>query len=170
MKPHTIILDDDQMADAMTVGLWRQIHSQAGAGGDRDRFFEPLPTRWGRAIFGAAAELAVSLVLELPWTGRVEHSEADVGHCVQVRHSEHSDGCLIVNQNDPIRFNDVYVFVTTPKANANVFQIWGWIYADAARDPDYFRNGTTNPSAKFPSWWIPTADLVDIDELITPPL
>ena len=105
---------------------------------------------WHSDIEAACAEIAVAKLLGVFWDGSINTFKAgDVG-CLQVRHTQIQDGCLILRKNDDP--SAAYVLVT---GSHPTYLVCGFIYG---------RDGMCNyhvrdPNGRFPAWFVPQTHL-----------
>lgn len=111
----------DDVRYAAHVGVRRRVESL-------EKRFEPRngsplysPTHWSQDIDAACAELAVAAYLDHAWTGERSQALFDVAPNIQVRHTWHDDGCLIVRPRDR---DGRYVLVTGHDGD---FDLHGWM-------------------------------------------
>ena len=115
----------------------------------------PTIDLWGMDIEGAAAELVVAKWLGKYWNSVADDPaqlDGDVG-CYQVRHTKHTNGCLILREGDK---QGVYVLVVGQYPN---YQIVGWLEAKTGMQQHYLRSGER------PAYFVPQEDLLDPTEL-----
>ncbi|MEO2054715.1 MAG: hypothetical protein ABGX83_05390 [Nitrospira sp.] len=111
---------------------------------------------WHSDIEGACAEMAFAKYLGVFWDGSVNtFKRPDVGN-IQVRHTQHERGCLIIRGADID--SQVFVLITGhhPK-----FEICGWIVGRDAKREEYARD----PHGKYPAWFVPAKELRPIAEI-----
>jgi hypothetical protein len=147
-------LTDEQMLKSGAVGLIRQIQSYAGV----SRYIDPIPTRWGNAIIGAMAEFAWANCIKQPWTGQKQYAEPDVGTQWEVRYTQHTNGVLIINQDDMDKKNFRYVLAV---GGPRDFSFPGWIWLREAPERGVHRKPSDGklPPARFESYWVPQSSL-----------
>ena len=133
-KPIPFTLSQAEMLIAAQAGCLRRIaavkHNRQHNNGT------PTIDMWGMDIEGAAAEFVVA-----KWLGKFWHSvaddptklEGDVGK-IQVRHTRHENGCLILHNKD--NSNALFVLVVGLYPN---YEIKGWIDGDAGKNAKYWR-------------------------------
>ena len=119
-----------EMEMAATVGLKRRADSIAKKRKGHKR------GSWSKDIEGACAEYVVAKALDKCWNGSVNTFKeiADVGD-IEVRHTELTDGSLIIRTGDDPEA--VYVLVT---GACPTFKIRGWIKAKDGMDRKYMKN------------------------------
>lgn len=111
---------------------------------------------WHTDIEGAAAEMALAKALNIFWGGSVNTFKLpDVGG-LQVRHTQHENGCLIVRKGDDL--DAVFVLVTGSHPH---YKISGWTFGRDAMKDCYVRD----PNSNYPAWFVPQSDLVSMGEL-----
>jgi len=136
-----ITLTDNQMALANQVAQKRMAE---GAKLNLDTIFnrDRMTPEWRQKIdlLGATAELAVSLFLDLPWTGKDGIGSSDVSG-FEVRSTERLDGkkyWLLVREHDK---DAIYVFCVVDGPNV---VIAGWASAWQVRNNGVLRYTDTN--------------------------
>lgn len=111
------------------------------------------PHLWSQDIDAACAELAVALYLDLPWSGEAFHARADVGTDIQVRHTWHPLGHLIIRAKDR---GPKFVFVT---GHDGEFDLHGWQHLGAIKQ-DRWRKQDGNVY-----WMLPQDYLEDMESI-----
>ena len=114
---------------------------------------------------GAAAELAASLILRVPWTASIadNYFGPDIGVRTQVRSSNklRRSHCLIVRERDLDKYGNVpFVLVIQ---TFNTFKIHGWMMSVEATTAGNLWDG--GDSGRPPAWFVPEAKLYSIDTL-----
>ena len=97
----------------------------------------------------------VALTLNQSWRPFVSKPGeliADVGLTIQVRHTRHNHGCLIVYENE--KDDQSFVLVTGISLNQKIV---GWIQGRDAKNQSFWKQ-----SARFPAYFVPQEALLDI--------
>ena len=139
------------------AGILRQI--SAIAKNRQEPHGSPTTDFWGIHIEACIAEYLVSQVLDLSWKPFVSNPGeliADVGHCIQVRHTPTLNGHLIIYPKDPA--DQDYVLVVGRMINQ---RIAGWLPACEGKLEKYW-----NTNCRTHCFWIPQSALRPITELI----
>jgi len=105
---------------------------------------------------GALGELALAKATNRYWSGAGVgyHDEEDVGH-VQVRVTQHLDGCLIVRPGDG-HADQPWVLVTGSYPD---YTVVGWIIGRDARQGRFLRD----PNGRPPAYFVPQSELVPLE-------
>ncbi len=141
---------------AAQAGILRQISALA-----RQRpepHGAPSADPWGVHIESCIAEMNVSLCLNQSWRPFVSKPGellADVGTSIQVRHTKHENGCLIVYDNE--NNDQFFVLVTGISLQQKVV---GWIKGFDAKQQSFWKS-----TARFPAFFVPQHALSDISTL-----
>ena len=111
--------------------------------------------RVGELAESMAAEVVVAVYFKLDYNVRECKGKrfADVGNNLEIRHSKHDFGSLIIYPND--RDEDVAILVV---GKSPTYRIAGWIPIKMARRPRYKKAGQE-------SWWVSQDDLQPIENL-----
>jgi len=113
---------------------------------------------WHSDIEAACAELAVAKHLGVFWDGSVNTFKApDIGH-LQIRHTQHNNGCLILRPADSP--TETYVLITGTHPN---YTIRGYIKGEDGKKPEFLRD----PNGKFQAWFVPQCNLLPFSNLKT---
>jgi len=143
----------EDLTYAAHVGVRRRVESLEGKFEPRNGAPKFSPTLWSQDIDGAAAELAVALYLDQPWTGERSRAHCDVGQDIQVRHTWYLAGCLIVREDDrPGR----YVLVV---GHDGSYDLMGWRDCFAAKQPEWEQQDGNK------YWMVPSDRLRRMEEL-----
>ena len=114
-----------------------------------DKIRDQRMDSWDTEIESACSELAVAKLTGKYWSGSVNTFKSpDVGG-LQVRHTLHNDGCLIVGSHDAD--NEWYVLVV---GRVPVFSICGKILGREAKKEHHREDDT--------SWFVPQGALLDV--------
>lgn len=137
-----------------TTGMHRRIQSmKLHPRSERDYTND----RWGRDIESALAEVAVGKSLKMYWPGSIDvGSDPDVGK-LQVRHTELSNGHLIVRPRD----SDLHTFVLVT-GRMGIYQVHGWITGEEAKRIGDVRD----PAGREPAHWINSGQLHPLNTLL----
>ncbi len=154
-KQIAIPLSSIEMFNAASVGITRRL--SAVKRNRPSKTINPTLDLWGLDIEAAAAELVVA-----KWLGRYWHSivdepgtlEGDVGK-YQVRHTKHTNGCLIVYSKDSS--DAVFVLVAGAYPDNKVA---GWIMGRDAKNKKYWQDNRSTPA-----YFVPQDALLDPIEL-----
>jgi len=112
---------------------------------------------WHSDIEGACGELAVAKFLGVFWDGSINtFKSADIGMSLQIRHTQHEDGCLILRSGDAT--TDTYILVTGSHPK---YEIRGYIAGYEGMIDDFIKD----PNGKYPAWFVPQENLNPISEL-----
>lgn len=106
----------------------------------------------GRFFIGCVAELAVSKGLNEHWHIDGRLCPPDIGADIEVRATEHRDGCLIVYEHNPDAAKFYLVVIDGMCAN-----IVGWIYGRDAKRTDYWKD-----DARYPAYFVPQNKLTPV--------
>ena len=112
--------------------------------------------QWSMDIEAAASEAAVAKVLNLYWSPGGVRATADVGDSVQVRWSNRKNARLILHKED--NATQPFVLVTGRVPHLVVV---GWILGSEGQQDRYW----TDPGTGRPAYFVPQADLKDMDLL-----
>lgn len=147
----------EDMLHAAHIGCRRRVNSLHKPG----RYGAELSGghMWTQDIEAACAELVVALYLELPWTGETDLAHCDVGNTIQVRHTQRSDGSLIVHAGE--RDRDIFVLVT---GDMGRYKLRGWLEGAACKQQRYL---FTPPSGRT-AYFVPQDQLAPMPELRVP--
>jgi hypothetical protein len=133
------------VAYAAHVGVRRRIESLRDGYAPQGGAPQYSPMLWGQDIDAAAAELAVACYLDRAWTGEIPRAEFDVAPDIQVRHTWHPAGHLIVRERDRL---GRYVLVVGHDGN---FDLLGWLDSTDCRRAEWAKkNGN--------KYWMVPAD------------
>ena len=148
-----VTLTQEEMEIAAMIGCRRMAESLANR---RLSYEWHLPDdTWGTDIEGAAAEMAFCKAMNRFWSGSVNtFKDADVGENVQIRATTHSNGCLIVRDNDP---DDEYFVLVVGKAPD--YSVKGWILGGDAKQDEYKKAPNGDP----PAYFVPQRALTEIN-------
>lgn len=154
-KQIAIPLSSIEMFNAASVGITRRL--SAVKRNRPSKTINPTLDLWGLDIEAAAAELVVA-----KWLGRYWHSivdepgtlEGDVGK-YQVRHTKHTNGCLIVYSKD----SSDAVFVLVVGAYPD-YKVAGWIMGKDAKNKKYWQDNRSTPA-----YFVPQDALLDPTDL-----
>lgn len=154
-KQIAIPLSSIEMFNAASVGITRRL--SAVKRNRLSKTINPTLDLWGLDIEAAAAELVVA-----KWLGRYWHSivdepgtlEGDVGK-YQVRHTKHTNGCLIVYSKD----SSDAVFVLVVGAYPD-YKVAGWIMGRNAKTHKYWQDNRSTPA-----YFVPQDALLDPTDL-----
>jgi len=141
-----IVLTAEEMAHAQKIGDER--HSDSRQRGLVDRCTnQPAERKRNLEMEAAAAEKAASIAFGYPGGEDVgTFKKPDVGDYIQVRHTEHLNGRLIVRPGD--KDGDFYVLVTGCRGT---YEIAGWKWGLEAKDDQWW----TDPGGWQPAWFVP---------------
>lgn len=111
---------------------------------------------WDVAIESCGSEFAVARYTGLFWhsLSKYPHSlPGDVGH-LQVRHTQHEDGHMIVHDRD--KDHDPFILVTgsIPKLTLR-----GWLYGKDCKKPEYYRT----EGVRHPAYFVPQSELKPLE-------
>ena len=142
-----VVLSNAECRAAAYVGLNRRLDAM------RDGRVEVYGSAahggfWNVDIEAAAAELAVAKALGTFWAAADTPDEdraGDVGPGVQVRHTQHLNGSLIVHDRDA----DDHRFVLVDGAMP-MFRIAGWAWGRDAKHADHWRADMPRPAFFMP--------------------
>jgi hypothetical protein len=118
----------------------------------------PTTDLWGVDIEACIAEMLVSLTVNASWRPFLAvpgEIQADVGSSIQVRHTKHDHGCLIVYDHD--RDDQQFVLVTGLGLEQKIV---GWIHGVDAKKPEHWK-----ASARCPAFFVSQEFLRPIEEL-----
>lgn len=108
-------------------------------------------------IYGAMAEIYVSNLLDLPWTGEphTPDNAADVGNNIEVKTSKYQSAHLIVrpryHRADSLDYIKKHTYVlVTYVPSTEVFTFAGWLDGEDTMKDEYWRKN---------SWWVPQTEL-----------
>jgi hypothetical protein len=149
MRDWKITLFPDEIAAAVAVASRRRLGCQRNR--TKPTHFEPRD-RWGVEVESACAEVALSRLLNLAWTGASGVARPDVGGMIEVRHSSHDDAHLLIWEGDDPRVPQVLV-----TGHDGDYSARGWQFPVSAWRPEWRRHK---------SWWVPQAELRSMDELL----
>ena len=147
-----VILTPYEIFLAANVGLRRAISKMQSK---ENNYINNKSYGWHTDIEGACAEMAFAKYKNWYWDGSVgTYRKPDVAD-VQVRHTEHDDGKLILRPNKTNE-NEIYVLVT---GKAPAYFIRGGIKgADGMVEKYIFKGFNDMPDC----WMVPQSDLIEI--------
>lgn len=142
MTGPVVTLTSAEWALANQVAALRQVSNEAVA--RRDAHGASVELGLDLHLQGAAAEAAVAKWRNVWWSGALNQLKAaDVGS-LQVRSTQHENGCLIVHPSDPD--DDVFILAV---GKAPTFRLAGWIRGSAAKDQGFWRDPTGKGRAAY---------------------
>lgn len=146
---NVITLTQEEMTIASLVAGLRRAESKSNNRPDNHGF--DGGNAWDIEVEGAAAEMAYCKMRGQYWSASVNSfKNADCGTNVQIRHTQHKNGCLIVREPD----NDDHYYVLVI-GQAPVLRIAGWIKgSDAKQEP--FKKA---PNGRVPAFFVPQSAL-----------
>ena len=150
----SVTLSFHEVYMAATIGVARMLASMKR--GETNKV-QNKDFGWHTDIESACAELAVAKHLGVFWDGSINTFKApDIGRNIQVRHTQHKNGCLILRGADSP--SEVYILVTGyhPK-----YEIRGYIKGEDGMRPEFLRD----PNGKFPAWFVPQYNLISATNL-----
>lgn len=156
---HSFTLTPEVMEQSQRDGRARRQDSKAR--GCKDRLEKVLPSEAAKLnvdIDSRASELALHLFLKVPLnrlTGGFH--EADLGKKIQVRHTRHENGCLILREHDDPNYQYVLVTGTPPK-----LFICGFAHGNRIKRFGKYTPATEEDGA---CWMLKQSLLFDISEL-----
>lgn len=152
-KAKEVILTKYESYVAGVVGVSRVVNSY-----DLDKT-NKFVHGWDVDIEAACAEMVVGKFFGIYWDGSVNTwKKPDVGS-LQVRHTQHENGCLIVRPPDSGDENFILVTGATPR-----YFIHGWIKGKDAKDPRFWRDKAGKIVGA--AWFVPQGELHPIDDLV----
>ncbi len=110
---------------------------------------------WHTDIEAACAEVSVAKALNVFWGGSVNTFKLPDVDGVQVRHTQHTTGRLIVRDND----SDEEIFVLVTGSHPD-YELRGWCFGRDAKQEKYLQRGD------HPAWFVDQSGLRNIEELI----
>lgn len=144
-----------ELIQAGMVGIMRRVGSLRRS---LDTYKHAAISNWSTDIDGAAAEMAVSKVLQRYWSGHTLNFHGDdVDGGIQVRSTTYETGKLIVRGND--KDESLFVLVVS---RAPIYSIRGCLRAKDAKQPYFFKKGEDGADA----WWVPQDNLNSVQSLI----
>lgn len=146
-------LEWEDVAYAAHVGVRRRVESLQGRFLPRNGSPLYSPTHWSQDIDAACAELAVAEWLDRPWCGEQSQAAFDVWPDLQVRHTWHDEGSLIVRTRDR---DGRYVLVT---GHDGEFDLHGWMWLRDCKQ-ERFKEVDGNTY-----WKVPASQLSPMEEL-----
>jgi hypothetical protein len=152
-----IKLDFYEIYMAATVGVARRLASLKRGQTNK---VQNIDFGWHSDIEGACAEIAVAKYLNVFWGGSINTFKMpDVGK-LQVRHTQHKNGCLIIRNNDSR--HDFYILVT---GTHPIYTLQGYILGGDGMKIEYLKN--PNNTTKQEAFFIPQEALNSVDGLIS---
>lgn len=146
--PVVITLTSAEWAISNAVAALRQVSNEAVARKDAHGASASLGME--AHIQGAAAEAAVAKWRNVWWAGALNNLRAaDVGR-LQVRSTEHPNGCLLLHRTDPD--DDVFILAI---GKAPTFRLFGWIRAADGKQEKFWRD----PKGGRPAFFVPQSAL-----------
>ena len=137
------------------VGLARMIASMKMSGTNK---VNNKDFGWHSDIEGALAEVAVAKHLNIFWDGSVNtFKRPDVGS-LQIRHTQHKNGCLIVRRGDSD--DEIYVLVTGTHPED---ELRGFMHGFEAKVDEFWRN--VDGKVTSPAWFVPQSRLTKMELL-----
>jgi len=141
-----IDLTPDELYSASAVGVHRRIVSIFGR--NKQQHYQcPNNTEWSTEIEAYAAELAVAKYLNVYWNGGAWNgkvAQSDVGK-LQVRHTHHENGSLILYPEDDDEQTFVLVVGRSPK-----FRLAGYILGKDGKGLVDIKT-----DCRYPAHWVP---------------
>jgi len=155
-----VILDRSQEVTAHRVGLERTIIRNAKIE-DVSNFGQTYKN-WHELVWQEAeacgAEIAVAAYYgDYGFVPQIDngHDTADVGENIEVKHTRHTNGHLILQNRGPGRPNDVAILVT---GWSPVYLLLGWMPVHMAKVPKYKHPYQDN-------YWVPRSNLFEMQYL-----
>jgi hypothetical protein len=135
--------------------ILRKLHN-GGVGNDHGkRSGRSLRIRIGDGVMGVMAELACAQMLNLAWFpgGRDITRNQEVGGFIEARGTEHTNGHLVIYQDDSER--GIYALIINQYPH---FTLAGFLVGQDGKDLQYWKEDCNNPS-----FWIPQDKLSSLD-------
>jgi hypothetical protein len=150
-----IQLTTSEMLLGAQAGALRQIENLRDDGSKPTHGLENNEKDWQLHIEGVLKEQAVAKHLNRYFSGKGKRGGVDV-HDVDVRSTEHLDGCLIVHKSDP---DDRFFYLVT--GVNGTYKIHGGMYAREAKQEEFWRGKIPRPAFFVPqaSLYLPKDDL-----------
>jgi hypothetical protein len=155
-----IILDRSQEITAHRIGLERTIIRNANVE-DASNFGQTYKN-WHELVWqeseACGAEIAVaSYYGDYGFVPKIDnaHDTADVGDNIEVKHTKHANGHLILQNRGPGRPTDVAILVT---GFSPVYVLMGWMPVHMAKQPKYKHPYQNN-------YWVPRSNLFEMQYL-----
>jgi len=150
IKENKVILTYHEVYMGACIGVARQLASLRR--GETNKV-QNVDFGWHSNIEASCAELALAKHLGVFWDGSINtFKEPDVG-CLQVRHTQLTDGCLILRNRDDAETRYVLVVGTHPE-----YLIVGWAWGGVVMRDKFLRD----PGGKYPAWFVPQVELQPI--------
>ena len=156
MSKETITLDQYESQWAMHVGYYRHHESE------RRHKTQTDGSKASNALDnhrrGAAAELALSKFLALPWNATVNtyNSFPDLDGQMEVRSKPNQQPYMRIKQKTDNQ-KPHYIFVSVSRLGNRQFRIDGWIIGSDAMQQKYLV--ANDPNSKQPEWHVPLDQL-----------
>lgn len=142
-----------EMRISAQVGIERCLHvieaGRANMYGEQDDKF------WQRHVEGAMGEMALAKFTNMYWNGTIGSVHLpDVGD-LEVRTTEHKDGCLIMHPKDKNKAKFVLAIGVRGK-----YEMVGWIFGHEGKKQEFVRD----PNDRVAAYFVPQKALRKFDE------
>lgn len=160
--PNVITLDSYEAYWAVSVGFYRQEESVRR--GRRQSDLGESTTAGANHMRGAAAELALSKFLDVPWNATVNtfNKFPDLDGQLEVRGKPEHEGYMRLSERKDTR-KPHHLFICVSRLGDQRFRVEGWMRGQDAMGVQYFV-GEDRRSHQ-PEWHVPVADLLSPDSL-----
>jgi hypothetical protein len=111
-------------------------------------------------ILSCCAEALVAEYFDLEWHALGEMVKVDVGECLQVRHTIHDMGCLLVHEDD--RLDHPFILVTGEQDPSKKLAIRGWLLGKDCMRKHWWG---VRKRKQHPCYWVPIDALLDMTAL-----
>jgi hypothetical protein len=158
MKPNPIKLPPLTPAEVLIGGLVADMRLvQNMKWGTKHKYGASLVGRFERDGDGACSEQATAKWLDRHWNGNIgDKHAADIGDDIDVKHTNHDDGKLIVH---PDSHDDWYYVLVT--GTVPTFTVRGWLFGREAKQQQFWAELQPNR----PAFCVPQDMLRDPREL-----
>lgn len=154
--PNEVVINKSEFINCLQIATLRYSHNTFA------RRISDKTTQLQNIINGTVSEYALSKWLGVHWQPITDHpdtQDGDLGHSIQVRTTDLSDGKLIVKPTDPV--NHVYVLLIGSTLETDPpyrYKVIGMLGGKECKRGKYLRDGG--------SYWIPQSDLEKVDKAI----
>lgn len=148
-----VCLTKEEMTEAIYWGGMRRLEHIFDIKGKLSNFVgNPNWNGWNMDIEGCAAEMAYCKYRGIQWRCTKSY-EADVGDNIQIRHTEHANGCLVFKPRDDKLAGHWFVLVTGKDGRYNVA---GYMKGSDCRRDEWIRAPYGEKST---AWFVPQSAL-----------
>lgn len=137
--------------------ILRKVHNGGREGDHGGKSKRLMHARIADGVGGIMGEIACSQIMNLAWVpGGKEISGGEVGGVIEVRHTEHMDGHLLIYHKDSDRSIFAMMVGSYPD-----FWLRGFKLGTDCKHADFW-HATADP----PCWWVPQIELGTLDAAV----